>query len=313
MVVKLAVTGADGFIATNFLRYLSGLPESERPDTICLDLHRGNDLTCHSYVEGVWKMKPDAVVNFASFTHVDDSIKNPREFWRNNLGLMLNVLEACRKHDTRLLQISSSEVYGSAVYTPQDEKHPLQPHSPYAFTKIAQDRACYAWWRTYGLDASVVRLFNNFGPYQQLQKLIPRFTYNVVHGLPLPVYGEGKARRDWLYVKDSVRGIWKALNNLPAGEVMNFATGKSWSVMEVVNLLRKIVPKLSGIPDLSKTIQAEHVDDRWGHVLHLEGSYRKAKEMLGWTPEYTFPEGLEETVKWYLKHHFNVPYRRDGE
>jgi len=310
---RLLVTGGSGFIATNFFQFLLTLPEEEQPEIRLFDHRYGQDLCRSEDVEKAWEWKPDACVNFASFTHIDDSIKNPDVFWRNNLQLMMNVLEACRKNETRLLQISSSEVYGTAVYTPQDEKHPLQPHSPYAFTKAAQDRACYAWWQTYGLNVSLVRPFNQFGPHQQSQKAIPKFIYNIFHGLPLPVYAEGKARRDWLYVRDTVRGIWAALNKLPPGEVVNLATGKSWSVIDVCNLLKEVVPRISGKPDLSNIVTVQHVDDRWGHVYHLEGSYDKAKRLLGWEPKYTFPQALEETVKWYLQEEFAVPYRRGGD
>ncbi len=313
MVNRLLVTGGSGFIATNFFHFLLTLPEEEQPEVRLFDRRFGQDLTCKEDVEAAWKWEPDACVNFASYTHIDDSIKNPRKFWENNLELMLNVLEACREYDCRLLQISSSEVYGTQVYTPQDEEHPIQPQSPYALTKVVQDRSCYAWRQTYDLDVSIVRPFNQFGPYQQTQKLIPKFTYNIIHGLPLPIYAEGNARRDWLYVKDTVRGIWMALNKLPAGEAVNLATGKSWSVKEVADLLKDIVPKVSGKPDLSKIVTIDHVDDRWGHVFHLEGSYEKAEKLLEWKPEYTFPEALEETVRWYIQNEFAVPYRRGGE
>lgn len=310
--MKLLITGGAGFIATNFFQFLLTLPEEEQPEIRLFDRRYGQDLCKWEDVERAWEWEPDACINFASYTHIDDSIKNPRKFWDNNNTLVLNVLEACRKHNTRLIQISSSEVYGTVEYAPQNEEHPLQPHSPYALTKVVQDRACYVWWQTYDLNVSIIRPFNQFGPHQQTQKLIPKFTYNIMHGLPLPIYAEGKARRDWLYVKDTVRGIWLALNKLPAGEAINLATGKSWSITEVANLLKDIVPKISGNPDLSKIITVDHVDDRWGHVFHLEGDYEKAKKLLGWEPEYTFPEALEETVRWYLQNEFAVPYRRGG-
>lgn len=310
--MKLLITGGSGFIATNFFQHLLTLPDEEQPEIRLFDHRYGQDLCRWEDVEKAWEWKPDACINFASFTHIDDSIQNPRKFWDNNITLMLNVLEACRVHDTRLLQISSSEVYGTAQYVPMDEKHPLCPHSPYALTKVVQDRSCYAWWQTYGLDVSIVRPFNQFGPYHQRQKLIPKLIYNIVHGLPLPVYAEGKARRDWLYVKDTVRGIWMALSKLPTGEVVNLATGKSWSVVEVAELLKRIVPELSGRQNLSKIVTVQHVDDRWGHVFHLEGSYEKAKQLLGWEPKYPFPLALEETTKWYLENEFGVPIRRGG-
>lgn len=306
--MKVLITGGAGFIATNFFQYLLTVPEE--PEIRLFDRRYGQDLCRWEDVKKAWEWKPDLVINFACMTHIDTSIKDPRSFWDNNLGLILNVLEACRLHDTKLLHISSSEVYGTAQYTPQDEKHPICPHSPYAFTKAAQDRACYSWWQTYDLDVRIVRPFNQFGPYQQREKVTPKFIYNIVHGLPLPVYAWGKARRDWLYVKDTVRGIWLAALNLPAGEVVNLATGKSWSVIDICNLLKEIVPKVTGKKDLSKIVTVQHVDDRWGHVFHLEGSYEKAKHVLGWEPEYTYPQALEETAKWYIQNEFRVPIHR---
>jgi len=357
--MRLLITGGSGFIATNFFQYLLTLPDEEQPEIRLFDRRYGQDLCRWEDVDKAWKeYRPEAVINFASYTHIDDSIQDPRRFWENNLTLMLNVLEACRKYDCRLLQISSSEVYGTAQYLGRyicekcsvvkyrltdrgkrifgfeptleegkyncpscaeemeyihgmDETHPMAGHSPYALTKIVQDRACYAWFETYELDVVIVRPFNQFGPYQQRQKVIPKFIYNIYHGLPLPVYAKGEARRDWLYVKDTVRGIWMALNKLPKGEVVNLATGKSWSVIELANLLKEIVPRVSGRPDLSKIVTVQHVDDRWGHVFHLEGSYEKARRFLGWEPKYTFPQALEETAKWYLQNEFAVPVRRE--
>ncbi len=306
--MRVLITGGAGFIMTNLFQFLLTVPEE--PEIRLFDRRYGQDLCCWEDVEKAWEWEPDIVINAASSTHIDTSIKTPRNVWNNNIGLMLNILEACRKYDTRLLQISSSEVYGTQVYTPQDEKHPLQPHSPYAFTKVVQDRSCYAWWQTYGLNVSIVRPFNQFGFYQQKEKMTPKFIYNIVHGLPIPIYAEGKARRDWLYVKDTVRGIWLAALNLPAGEVVNLATGKSWSLLEVCDLLKEIVPRVSGKPDLSKVVTVDHVDDRWGHVYHLEGSYEKAEKLLGWKPKYSYPEALEETVKWYIQNEFMVPTHR---
>lgn len=298
MRMKILITGGSGFIATNFLQYLMSVEEPI--DVRIFDLLAGQDLTKWEDVEKAWNWEPDAVVNFASFTHVDESIENPRRYWENNIGLQINVLEACRKYDCRLLQISSSEVYGTAQYVPMDEKHPLCPHSPYSLSKLVQERACYSWWKTYELDVSIVRLFNLFGPYQQRQKLVPKFIYNIVHGLLLPVYAEGKARRDWTYVKDVVNGIWLSLKSLPAGEVVNLCTGKSLSILEISDLLKEIVPRVTGRKDLSKIISTQHVDDRWGHVFHLEGDNRRAKELLDWEPKYTLDQALEETVRWYV-------------
>jgi len=296
---RLLVCGASGFIAHNFYQYMTTL---ENPPLIRLfDRAYGGDLCDWEDVERAWsRFEPDACINFASHTHIDTSIKNPRMFTENNLGLVVNVLEACRKHDTRLIQISSSEVYGTNQTTgTMGEFHPLCPHSPYAWTKTCQDRAVYSWWQTYELDASVVRPFNQYGPYQQLEKMIPKTMTRIMKGDPIPVYGEGKARRDWLFVQDTVRGIWRALYDLPAGDVVNLATGVNYSVLELVDNIKQVMSDL-GYKDKSQTVTVDHVDDRFGHVYNLLGDYTKARRLLDWEPQHTLQEGLKKTAQWML-------------
>lgn len=303
---RILVTGGGGFIGHNLFRYLTTL--DEEPEVRLFDKLYGQDLTRWEDVKRAWEWEPDAVINLASDTHIDTSITDPGKFWKNNLELVFNVLEACRLHDCRMIQISSSEVYGTSAYLPMDELHPIQPHSPYAATKVAQDRACYAWWQTYGLDVSIVRPFNQFGTYQQLEKMIPKTVKRIVDGLPIPVYATGTARRDWVYVKETVRGLWMALQGLPAGDVVNLATGKSYSVVELVNEIKSVMVSL-GYEDNSKIATVEHTEDREGHVYHLEGSTAKARRLLGWVHETTMEEALKETAQWYLTQHWGVVSR----
>lgn len=305
---RLMITGTNGFIAHNFYQFMTTV---ENPPLIRLfDRVYGGDLCDWEDVERAWsRFEPDACINFASHTHIDTSIKDPRMFAENNIGLVVNVLEACRKHGTRLIQISSSEVYGTSQGTvhpelvphgvPMSETHPLCPHSPYAWTKVCQDRAAYSWWQTYDLDASVVRPFNQYGPYQQLEKMIPKTMTRIMKGDPIPVYGEGKARRDWLFVQDTVRGIWQALHDLPAGDVVNLATGVNYSVLELVEEIKEVMADL-GYEDKSQTVTVDHVDDRYGHVYNLLGDYSKAKKLLGWEPKHDLRAGLEKTALWML-------------
>lgn len=298
--MKLLITGGSGFIAQAFFQYLTTLPKEEAPEIRLFDRSFGQDLTNWEKVdEGFREFQPTHVINFASLTHIDTSIKDPRLFWTNNLGLQINVLEACRKYNSRLLQISSSEVYGTAKFVPITEEHPLNPHSPYAATKVMQDRATYSWWQTYGLDASIVRPFNQYGAGQQLEKMIPKAITLIRDGKSIPVYGAGVARRDWLYVRDTARGLWLALTKLPAGDVVNLATNKSYSTLELVEVIKEVMGSL-GYKDLSQVVTVQHTEDRFGHVMNLQASYAKAKEVLGWEPKYDLRAGIRETALWVL-------------
>jgi len=299
---RMLITGGSGFIATNMFQYLTTL--DEEPIIRLFDRRYGGDLCNWDDVERAWKrFEPDACINFASHTHIDTSIKNPKSFFENNLHLMVNVLEACRLHDTRLLQISSSEVYGTNQFKPptypMTEEHPLCPHSPYAWTKLCQDRAVYSWNNTYGLNASIVRPFNQYGPHQQLEKMIPKTMTRIIKGEPIPVYGEGQARRDWVYVQDTVRGIWTALQKLPPAEVVNLATSMNYSILELVDTIKFVMGEL-GYENKSKTVTVDHVDDRLGHVFCLLGSFGKAKKLLDWEPQHTLREGLRKTALWLV-------------
>lgn len=296
---SVLVTGKGGFFASNLNEYVQNQNQGEfqfkfvgRDD---------GDLGDVAVVERIWRnSKPSYVINLASRTYLNDSVKDPRGYWNDNLGLMLNVLEACRRHDCRLIQLSSAEVYGNAVSLPMDESHPLQPQSPYAFTKCAQDRACYSWWKTYGLKVSILRPFNQFGPFQGPERAIPRFIQALAGDKPIPVYGDGQLRRDYLYVKDTVRGIWLALQKMPPGEIANLATGKSHSVLEVCDLLRTTFKAVSGRESKSE-IKFLYSTETQGHVEVSEGSYLKAKEILGWEPRYQLSDALKETVQWLLR------------
>ncbi len=299
---SVLVTGKGGFFASNLEEYV----QHQNVSGFHLDFvgREDGDLRKVDVVKSIWKdRKPSHVINLASRTYLNDSVKDPKSYWNDNLSLMLNVLEACRKYDSRLLQMSSAEVYGNAVSLPMDESHPLQPQSPYAFTKCAQDRACYAWWKTYGLKVSILRPFNQYGPFQGPERAIPRFLRSLARNDPIPVYGDGQLRRDYLYVKDTVRGIWLALLKLPPGEVANLATGKSYSVLEVCSLLRTAFRNVSGRESRSE-IKFIVSSETQGHVEVSEGSYVKAKEIMGWEPEYQFPAALTETVQWLIHNDF---------
>jgi dTDP-glucose 4,6-dehydratase len=194
----------------------------------------------------------------------------------------------------RFLLVSSSEVYGTAEYAPMDEEHPLNPRSPYAATKAGADRLAYSYFVTYGLPIVIVRPFNNYGPRQHPEKVVPRFILQALTGQPLTVHGDGHASRDWLYVEDDAEAI-EALIETPidrlAGEVVNVATGVDIPVAEIAKLVLEAV----GNPDAS----VGHVDERPGQVDRHIGSTEKLARLAGWRARTSFADGLERTVAWY--------------
>jgi dTDP-glucose 4,6-dehydratase len=194
----------------------------------------------------------------------------------------------------RFVLISSSEVYGTAECAPMDEEHPLNPRSPYAATKAGADRLAYAYAVTYGLPIVILRPFNNYGPRQHPEKLVPRFITSALEDEPLTVHGDGSASRDWLYVDDDAEAIQAAIEadlDVVAGEVINVATGVDLNVSEVADLVLEAVGKPSSLK--------LHVDERPGQVQRHIGSTDRAARLLGWTARTSFETGLERTVAWY--------------
>ena len=245
----------------------------------------------HELVDGV-----DVIVNAAAESHVAKSIEDgASEFVRTNVEGTQILLDAIRETPVeRFVLISSSEVYGTARYGPMDEEHPLEPRSPYAGTKAGADRLAYSYFVTYGLPIMIVRPFNNYGPRQHPEKVVPRFITQALSDEPLTIHGDGHASRDWLYVFDDAEAI-AALVEVPiedvAGEVINVATGVDVSVSAVADLVLSMLGKP---PDLKL-----HVVERPGQVDRHVGSTEKAEHLLGWRARTTFEDGLERTVAWY--------------
>jgi len=304
--VRTLVTGGLGFMGSNFVHHLvskgeevtildaltyAGRRENVKGIEGEVDLVIG-DLRDQRAVEEV-VARCDYVCHFGAETHIDRSIADPRPFVETNVMGTFNLLEAARRHGVeKFVLISSSEIYGTALRAPMDEEHPLNPQSPYAATKAAADRMCSAYHETYGAPVMVVRAFNNYGPRQFPEKLIPFFTLRALHDLPLPVYGDGKYSRDYLYVEDFCRGVEGARSARAEGEAINLATGRD---LMVVDIARMILERLGKPLSL-----ITHVEDRPGHVRRLIGSNKKAEALLGWRPSTAFEEGLPKTIDWYL-------------
>jgi len=309
---RVLVTGGAGFISSNFIRWLL---KNTPWEVVSLDAltYAGNienlaDVMSHerlSFVEGDIRdtelvreiaARVDVIVNAAAESHVEKSILHGgSEFVRTNVEGTQILLDAIRAAPVeRFILISSSEVYGTADRAPMDEEHPLNPRSPYAATKAGADRLAYSYFVTYELPIVVVRPFNNYGPRQHPEKVIPRFITQALRDQPLTVHGDGHASRDWLYVDDDAEAI-ATLIETPieriAGEVVNVATGVDIAVEEIAD---KVLDALGKPRSLRM-----HVDERPGQVDRHIGSTDKMARLTGWRARTSFDAGLERTVAWY--------------
>jgi dTDP-glucose 4,6-dehydratase len=306
------VTGGAGFISSNLIRHLLAATPYE---VVSLDAltYAGNlenlaDVLSHprlSFVHGDIRDAAlvrelvggvDAIVNAAAESHVEKSIADgASEFVTTNVEGTQILLDAIRETPVeRFILFSSSEVYGTAERAPMDEEHPLNPRSPYAATKAGADRLAYSYWTTYDLPIVIVRPFNNYGPRQHPEKVVPRFITQALADEPLTVHGDGHASRDWLYVGDDAEAIERLLE-VPiveiAGEVINVGTGIDIAVGEIADLVLDVLGKPRDLK--------VHVDERLGQVDRHIGSTDKAERLLGWRARTSFADGLERTVAWY--------------
>jgi dTDP-glucose 4,6-dehydratase len=308
---RVLVTGGAGFISSNFIHHLLANTGYE---VVSLDAltYAGNlenlaDVMSHerlSFVHGdirdaelVAKVvaEVDVIVNAAAESHVEKSIaEGASEFVTTNVEGTQILLDAIRRTPVeRFILISSSEVYGTAEYAPMDEEHPLNPRSPYAATKAGGDRLAYSYYVTYGLPIVIVRPFNNYGPRQHPEKVIPRFITQALSGEPLTIHGDGHASRDWLYVDDDAEAIEAIIAtdiDVLAGEVVNVATGVDISVRDVAEAVQAAV----GVD-----VEQAFVEERPGQVDRHIGSTEKIARLTGWHARTDFEQGLERTVAWY--------------
>jgi dTDP-glucose 4,6-dehydratase len=309
---RVLVTGGAGFIPSNLIRHLL---EHTSHEVISLDaltyaasIENLADVMSHPRLEFVHGDIRDAglveelvagvdvIVNAAAESHVEKSIRDgASEFVTTNVEGTQILLDAIRDQPVeRFLLVSSSEVYGTAEYAPMDERHPLEPRSPYAATKAGADRLAYSYRVTYGLPIVIVRPFNNYGPRQHPEKLVPRFVTQALRGEALTVHGDGHASRDWLHVDDTASAIEALIDaqlEAVAGEVVNVATGTDLSVSEIARLVLDAV----GDP----TVEVVHVEERPGQVDRHIGSTDKLARLTGWRASTSFAEGLERTITWY--------------
>jgi len=272
--------------------------------------------------------QPDAVMHLAAESHVDRSITGPAAFIETNIIGTYQLLEAARhywnglaedkKAEFRFHHISTDEVYGDLEGT-EDlflETTPYAPSSPYSASKASSDHLVRAWHRTYGLPVVLTNCSNNYGPYHFPEKLIPLVILNALAGKPLPVYGNGAQIRDWLYVEDHARALYKVVTEAEVGETYNIGGHNEQQNIDVVkaicNLLEELAPnKPEGIANYHDLIT--YVKDRPGHDLRYAIDASKIKKDLGWVPVETFESGLRKTVEWYLANQEWVKHVQSGE
>ena len=232
------------------------------------------------------------VINFAAESHVDRSISNPKPFVDSNINGTYSILEAIRKYDKKLVQISTDEVYGSLERNSADENFPLNPSSPYSSSKASADLLAKSYNITYGCDVKITRCTNNYGPRQFPEKLIPKVIINALNNQSIPVYGNGKNIRDWLYVDDHCSAIQKVVEKGKIGETYNIAGKNEINNNSIIKLILKIMNKSTSL--------MKYVKDRPGHDFRYSLNSTKIEKKLGWKPKYDFENGIKETISWYL-------------
>ena len=310
--MNILVTGGAGFIGSNFIHYMLGKHPDDNLINLDLLTYAGNihnlddvkDNPHYHFVKGnivnrelvthlVHEFNIDHIVNFAAESHVDRSILHPEVFVETNVQGTLALLDVAKREGVeKFLQVSTDEVYGTLGATGYfTEESPLQPNSPYSASKASADMMVRAYYETYGLNVNITRCSNNYGPYQFPEKLIPLMTSNGMEGKDLPIYGNGKNIRDWLYVSDHCQAIDLVLRDGKPGEIYNVGGHNERTNNEIVHL---IVDNLGISEDHIK-----YVKDRLGHDKRYAIDPTKIETELGWKPEYTFDTGIVKTIDWY--------------
>ncbi len=315
----ILIVGGAGFIGSNFVHHIA----SQYPNykIVVLDaltyagnlenlefvkdkiiFIKGNIADMNAVSSVFQEYSPQYIVNFAAETHVDRSIVGPQIFLETNVKGTQNLLEACRKMEIkRYLQVSTDEVYGDLGDhflndAPQyfTENTPLSPNCPYAASKASADLFVRSYFETYSLPVLITRCTNNYGPYQYPEKLIPFFLFRAMQNQSLPIYGDGKNVRDWLYVKDHCEAIDRVLHHGKIGEVYNIGGHNEKTNLQITEILLEKLGKPKSL--------ITFVEDRLAHDRRYAMDPTKMREQLGWEPRYPFEKWIDETISWYMEH-----------
>ncbi|QDI88792.1 dTDP-glucose 4,6-dehydratase [Candidatus Nitrosopumilus sp. SW] len=307
--MRLLVTGGLGFIGSNFILYtLNKYPDfkiinldAELVGSNKRNLESVKKLKNYHFVKGnindIQVMnrlvkKCDNVINFAAESHVDRSISGPKPFLDSNVMGLQTLLESIRKYDKKLIQISTDEVFGSLKKGSAKEYDSFNPASPYAASKAAAEMLAKSYVKTYGCDIMITRCTNNYGPRQFEEKLIPKVILYAKKNKKIPIYGNGKNIRDWIYVDDHCNALLKVFFKGKKGESYNISASNELSNIQIIKRILRIMKKST---DLMK-----FVPDRLGHDFRYSLDSTKTRQKLKWVPKVSFDIGLENTIKWYL-------------
>ena len=315
---KIIVTGGLGFIGSNLIDLLlkknysvinvdkatyssnyynvKDFKNSKKYKFVKLDIKNKN------FENILFKYKPIGIFNLAAETHVDRSIDNPDSFIQSNIVGVYNLLESfknfTKKNKSKLIHISTDEVYGDILSGRSDEKYSYQPSSPYAASKASSDHLVSSYVRTYNLPAIVTNCSNNYGPKQHPEKLIPKLIHNILNNKPLPIYGKGKNSREWIYVEDHCEALHKVFLKGKIGQFYNIGSNKNLNNLQVTNELLKTSIKFI---NTGNKVKIHFVKDRPGHDKRYALNSNKIKTQLGWYPKTSFSVGIKLTFDWYLR------------
>jgi dTDP-glucose 4,6-dehydratase len=317
---KIIITGGLGFIGSNLIELLikkkfsvinidkvtyssnfyntKDFSQNAHYKFIKCDLNNKSKLS-----KIIFLHKPLCIFNLAAETHVDRSIDGPESFIKSNILGVFNLLEIFKKYSaknkkTRLVHISTDEVYGDILKGRSHEEFPYKPSSPYAASKAASDHLVSSYVRTYKIPAIVTNCSNNYGPKQHPEKLIPKLIYNILNNKSLPIYGNGKNSREWIYVEDHCEALLKVFQKGKIGEFYNIGSNKNLNNLEICKYLIRVAKEKIKI---GKNVKIEFVKDRPGHDVRYALDSKKILNRLGWKTKMNFKKGLEKTFLWYLK------------
>lgn len=310
--MRLIITGGLGFIGSNFiLRILEKYPkfkivniDAELTGSNKSNLRGLKNNKNYQFVKGdinntkileKYVLACDVIINFAAESHVDRSISAPKPFIHSNVLGVYSILESIRKHNKKLIQISTDEVFGSLRKGSAAENDSFNPASPYAASKASAEMIVKSYVTTYDLDIIITRCTNNYGPRQFEEKLIPKVISYSLKNKKIPVYGTGKNIRDWIFVKDHCDALLKILFKGKSGESYNISAGNELSNLKVIKKILKLMKKPTSLIKFTR--------DRLGHDFRYSMDSTKTRKSLNWKPTTSFDEGLEQTIKWYLGRH----------